>query len=718
MRLLNSCSGEMRVYVSYKDVSYKDVPPYAILSHTWNDDEVSYHDWQTLPWSTIRKKKGFQKIEYCCQQAAQDGLEWVWIDTCCIDQTSSAELTESINAMFRWYQGAAICYAYLADVAKNLRLSTIENKLRRSRWFTRGWTLQELIAPSQVVFFSMDWHQLGTKSELAACISDITQIDQTYLNGTSVHHASIAQRMSWAANRETSRDEDVAYCLLGIFDVNMPLIYGEGEKSFQRLQEEIMKMYPEDHTLFAWGTVMPEFSRWVQSEAQILGEEQIPLNPNEDNELLGLLAHSPRDFRDSGKFVTYSKAKHYFRRKNVPFRAPEKVGRTIRIDLPVVPETSPLWKFAVCHGYRLPAVRLRIFKVVVLACGRWKYDGDNGGVSSFQFVTVPLLLCMDGSTGRTRELVINERIASPHVNSIHLRNWQAQLLVEQQPQYCPSPGDVIFRRLLGTFTSWSSIAHENVDAAVNEGYIRWCGSGSARDPLVCLTFTWNKTSGFVLGIARVDGDNTTTTSSGSSNPGGTGNLQFILQPIGISPAAYDRYVEDATAVESRSKAEEVVVAPVVEGEEAKGKKNVSPANKESSNNSSRRATRWSQRLRTSIYPPKEAGKPTMTTIEEGECKTGEEGEEAKAKQRQDKQTLWFRSIYEACWHLSNHWQDALYSQTMPLTPYTWEMPETDNVPYVRITSERLYLDDDPEQPVDVVDLIVTSKNKKWASEYV
>lgn len=224
---------------------------------------------------------------------------------CCIDQTSSAELTESINSMFRWYQDAAICYAYLADVAKNLRLSTIEKRLRKSRWFERGWTLQELIAPSEVVFYSMDWQQVGTKSELAACISDITHIDQLYLNGANVQLASIAQRMSWAANRETSRDEDVAYCLLGIFDVNMPLIYGEGTKAFQRLQEEIMKAYPEDHTLFAWGSVVSQFSRYVESDAHALGHEPIAWKPDEDDSLLGFLARSPEDFRESGSFVSY-----------------------------------------------------------------------------------------------------------------------------------------------------------------------------------------------------------------------------------------------------------------------------------------------------------------------------------------------------------------------------------------------------------------------------
>ncbi|OTA70565.1 HET-domain-containing protein [Hypoxylon sp. EC38] len=245
-------------------ISYTEIPPYAILSHTWHEEEVTYEDWNKLPRWKVRRKKGFKKIKYCCKQAAKDGLKWVWIDTCCIDKKSSAELTESINSMFRWYQNAAVCYAYLADVPTDLK------NLAASRWFTRGWTLQELLAPSEVVFYSDDWHRVGTKSELSSSISKITGIQETYLSGTDMQSASVGQRMSWAARRQTSREEDIAYCLLGIFDVNMSLIYGEGQKAFQRLQEEIMKAYPEDHTLFAWGTVF------------------------------GLLAQSPKDFAESG----------------------------------------------------------------------------------------------------------------------------------------------------------------------------------------------------------------------------------------------------------------------------------------------------------------------------------------------------------------------------------------------------------------------------------
>ncbi|RYP01527.1 hypothetical protein DL764_006193 [Monosporascus ibericus] len=191
---------------------------------------------------------------------------------CCIDKASSAELTEAINSMFRWYRNAEICYAYLSDIPSAKR---IHQKLERSRWFTRGWTLQELIAPAEVVFYSMDWDHVGTKSELSASISSITKIDASFLDSKNLMSASVAQRMSWAAHRETSRPEDIAYCLLGIFDINMPLIYGEGMKAFQRLQEEIIESYPMDYSFFAWGTAVSMFNGdyrpGVPSRGQTIG---------------------------------------------------------------------------------------------------------------------------------------------------------------------------------------------------------------------------------------------------------------------------------------------------------------------------------------------------------------------------------------------------------------------------------------------------------------
>ncbi|OAG03259.1 HET-domain-containing protein [Paraphaeosphaeria sporulosa] len=243
-------------------------PPYAILSHTWGDEEVSFQDLEHVnkhpDYPRARKilsSQGYYKIRKCCESALADGWEYVWVDTCCIDKTSSAELSESINSMFKWYKNAAICYAHLDDIDSSIVFpnesdSPREENLNKfyfamARWFTRGWTLQELIAPRDIVFFSHDWKDLGWKSGMLNLLEEITGIDSFSLSGESLEAVSIAQRMSWAKNRHTTRTEDIAYCLLGIFDVNMPLVYGEGEKAFVRLQEEIMKD-SDDQTLFAW----------------------------------------------------------------------------------------------------------------------------------------------------------------------------------------------------------------------------------------------------------------------------------------------------------------------------------------------------------------------------------------------------------------------------------------------------------------------------------
>ncbi|KFA71346.1 hypothetical protein S40288_08954 [Stachybotrys chartarum IBT 40288] len=230
-------------------------PEYAILSHTWGSakEEVSFQDMQYL--AAAKKKAGFEKIAFTCRQARANGLEYVWIDTCCIDKHSSAELSEAINSMFRWYKLAKVCYVYLADVSQaskdGLGQQASVDEFSQSRWFTRGWTLQELLAPKRIIFFTKDWNIIGTMNELKTHVANITQIRPCYLDGEPLHKASVAERMSWASLRQTSRVEDIAYSLLGIFDINMALLYGEGEKAFQRLQREIINTY-DDQTILAW----------------------------------------------------------------------------------------------------------------------------------------------------------------------------------------------------------------------------------------------------------------------------------------------------------------------------------------------------------------------------------------------------------------------------------------------------------------------------------
>lgn len=173
-------------------------------------------------------------------------------DTCCINKESSAELTESINSMYRWYGTTEICYVLLSDVCKSSADVALGLQVKQSRWFDRGWCLQELLAPASISFFDKTWNLLGTKESMLDLLSIRTGVPHKLLAGDrSLSRYSIAQRMSWASTRQTTRVEDIAYCLMGIFDVNMPLLYGEGEKAFFRLQQQIIEQY-DDHSIFAW----------------------------------------------------------------------------------------------------------------------------------------------------------------------------------------------------------------------------------------------------------------------------------------------------------------------------------------------------------------------------------------------------------------------------------------------------------------------------------
>jgi hypothetical protein len=226
-------------------------PPYAILSHTWNAEEVIFADFSNL--SKIEATPAFCKVKLTCQQARQDGFSYAWIDTCCINKESSAELSEAINCMFRWYRDAAICYAYIEDLPEDIKIPITDPALMKTcRWFSRGWTLQELLAPTDIVFFGSGWFKIDRKIELVEILEAVTGIPHNVLTSeTRLGHISVADRMNWASQRETTREEDIAYCLMGIFDVNMPMMYGEGRKAFLRLQEEIVKQ-TQDDSLFAW----------------------------------------------------------------------------------------------------------------------------------------------------------------------------------------------------------------------------------------------------------------------------------------------------------------------------------------------------------------------------------------------------------------------------------------------------------------------------------
>ena len=305
MRLLNIKTFQLETFFS-------DVPEYAALSHTWGDEEVNFQD---LTANSGRMKKGWNKILGSTTQAAKHGCNYVWIDTCCIDKTSSAELSEAINSMFRWYRKCKACFAYLEDISaerKVIEIIEIESGSEEvttppgsppahsgfpaSRWFKRGWTLQELIAPKTVYLYDSLWNEIGEKRQLENEISMVTGISYDVLRDyRSLYTESIARRMSWASSRVTTKIEDIAYCLMGIFNVNMPLLYGEGERAFVRLQEEIMRS-SYDHSLFAWNHQFP--NALFGTSAHIVGDPFL--------RGVGLLAPHPVAFKESADIIPHT----------------------------------------------------------------------------------------------------------------------------------------------------------------------------------------------------------------------------------------------------------------------------------------------------------------------------------------------------------------------------------------------------------------------------
>jgi len=320
MRLLDTTTFELCEFFDRK------IPPYAILSHTWGEGEVSFQELQS---GDGVFKRGYAKIRSCCELAASDGFEYAWVDTCCIDKTSSAELSEAINSMYRWYRFSDVCYVYLADVPANLGEPDIQQALCKSKWFTRGWTLQELIAAPSITFFDSRWGELGTKDSLGTLITEITQVSREVLHDANkIERFSVAQKMSWASRRVTTRVEDIAYCLLGIFGVNMPLLYGEGEHAFIRLQEEIMKN-TTDHTIFAWTSDSYSFS-------------DIP----------GLLALTPAHFSKSGNCV---------QSEGFAVNPFSVTNKGIHLQLPIMDLSSKSLAILACHEIGNETKNLGIF---------------------------------------------------------------------------------------------------------------------------------------------------------------------------------------------------------------------------------------------------------------------------------------------------------------------------------------------------------------------
>ncbi|KAI1160061.1 heterokaryon incompatibility protein-domain-containing protein [Nemania serpens] len=380
------------------------IPQYAILSHTWGSEEVSlqdwdrmqnwppplprrenpreikvdgekvklsYNDWMCLCGNISREPRfGNLKIHKACQQAKKDGLKYLWVDTNCIDKTNSAELSEAINSMYSWYLNSSICYAYLFDVlipdTASWSTGTLLTKcqgpsfdaFRKSKWFRRGWTLQELLAPKRVCFYSRDWTPIGTKKDMAPLLTEITRVDEKYLlYAEDIRSASIAHRMAAVADRITTRPEDIAYCLLGLFNVNMPLIYGEGTMAFVRLQEEIMKV-SDDHSIFAWTWISELTSKTnLQTVLACHGCLSLGYKPNFPLNRVETLLHNPMRRSVTRPTLLAIDPACFFNASTIPILKPSgslgiftMMNIGLSISLPIFSHLSNKLFFAVIHN--------------------------------------------------------------------------------------------------------------------------------------------------------------------------------------------------------------------------------------------------------------------------------------------------------------------------------------------------------------------------------
>ena len=398
-----------------------EIPTYAILSHTWGPDEVSHQEYvwisraRTLSASSmpvslsqndqhaqaslmlalemmirgnsgalsggmsesdLMKRVGYSKIINAAEQARGQGCNYLWVDTCCIDKTSSAELQEAINSMYRWYRDAEVCIVYLGDIAKNHGDFRTASEIARcaftnSRWTQRGWTLQELIAPVLCRFYLQDWTLMGEKVEFLKELSDVTNIPVHILEDSrSLSEVSVAERMSWAAHRQSTRIEDVAYSLLGIFDIHMPLLYGDGEKAFVWLQEEVLKT-TDDYSLFSWRA-----------------------NESRQSTYRGLLARSPAEFQHC----------HSIERENVMSTFPiasTPIGLCVQLEfLPDVKDKSRV--LAMIRSSNSMSQRLAI----TLKC----LDGGT----QYARVDAGTLTAIDNwPTGQLRTIYVRQKLSIP-----------------------------------------------------------------------------------------------------------------------------------------------------------------------------------------------------------------------------------------------------------------------------------------------------------------
>ncbi|TBU47589.1 heterokaryon incompatibility protein-domain-containing protein [Dichomitus squalens] len=325
MRVLDTHTGEFKKIHPTEEA-------YAILSHTWDPaGEQSYHDLRRM------QSKGLQslfdhpdlspKIREACSIARSHGYRYIWIDSCCIDKQDSIELSEAINTMFFWYSRSNVCYAYLVDVP-NGKETDAQSRFHTSRWFSRGWTLQELIAPRALLFLSRDWQLFGTKAALSGAIEKITGIELSVLKQQKPLSAiPVIVRMAWAAKRETEKVEDRAYSLFGIFDVHLPMSYGEGDRAFFRLQAALLQTIP-DQTIFAWGARL-----FLESPPK--GRTAVLFRTPDHH--ASFVATTPQDFVDATRFRPFSGDLSPFGLTHIPIAEFRNTPYGMRTQLPSLP---------------------------------------------------------------------------------------------------------------------------------------------------------------------------------------------------------------------------------------------------------------------------------------------------------------------------------------------------------------------------------------------
>ncbi|EGS17115.1 uncharacterized protein CTHT_0074450 [Thermochaetoides thermophila DSM 1495] len=426
-------------------------------------------------------KPGYQKILYAVEQAEKDGFEYVWVDTACIDRTSSTDVSEAINSAFQWYSRAGICYAYLADVQADDNIEGYRTWLdlfNMSRWFKRAWTLPELLAPKKLVFYAKGWKLLGTKSSLVKHVARVTKIDEvTLIEPKLVHKASIAQRLAWAAGRQASRPEDVAYSLLGLFGIHMPIVYGEGaEAAFQRLQEEIIKR-SDDHSIFAWGILnqllgpKPRHTNTLPPSALCLDEEA---DDESDENLAGatpILARSPDDFANM-QFVIVPQSPEV----NAPAGVADysMTNKGLHITLPLLPDPAGGARYVLallpCHLSSDPSHRLAIpLSVTAIPNVYLRVKPGTLGAPSSEALLVPVSVLKEGKCE-------NKRIYIPNVTEQIARLRQREEIIFLRATDVFSPGYEIVQvcGLGGKFATFDRKAN-----VVKVGAVSVTGAGGA-----------------------------------------------------------------------------------------------------------------------------------------------------------------------------------------------------------------------------------------------